>query len=35
MGEVQLIGGAAEVFGAGSHLETAQGRQGGEGEVFL
>ena len=35
MGEVQLVGGAAEVLGAGRHLEAAQGRQGGKREGFL
>ena len=35
MGEVQLVGGATEVLGAGSHLEAAQGRQGGKREGFM
>ena len=35
MGEVQLVGGVAEVLGAGRHLEAAQGRQGGKRQTFL
>ena len=35
MGEMQFIGGAAEMLGAGSHLETAQGGKGGKREGFL
>ncbi len=35
VGEVQLVGGAAEVFGTGRHLETAQRGQGRQRQAFL
>jgi hypothetical protein len=35
MGEVQLIGGAAEMLGAGRHLKTAQRGQEPAARAFL
>ena len=35
VGEVQLVGGATKVFGAGGHLEAAQGGQGGKRQAFM